>query len=68
MQHANKHNCNIRQEKTDETLGTEACNIYAQLLQHMQHSDLLLQHTTKTSETLETYACNMCFQHNIIKD
>jgi hypothetical protein len=31
--------------KTDETLGTDVCNTRVQPLQHMQHPDLLLQHT-----------------------
>jgi hypothetical protein len=53
MQHPNKDNCNIRlKKKTDETLGIEACNIRVHPLQHMQHSDLLLQHP---HETLATY-------------
>jgi hypothetical protein len=54
-------------EKTDETLGTNTCNVHVQLLQHMQHHDLLLQHPhetlatcIETPETLETYAYNMC--------
>ena len=53
-------------------LGTEACNIRIQPLQHMQHLDLFcnihkkhLQYTFETYETLETYACNMRFQRNI---
>jgi hypothetical protein len=39
-------------KKTNETLGTEACNIRVQSLQHMQHPDLLFQHQY---ETLVTY-------------
>ena len=56
-------------EKTTETLGTKACNIRVQPLQHMQHPDLLcniymkhLQHTAESSKTLETGICNMHFQ------
>jgi hypothetical protein len=49
--------------KTDETLGTDVCNIYVQPLQHMQHPYETL--ATHTSEILETYACNMHFHHNI---
>jgi hypothetical protein len=53
--------------KTDGTLGTDACNIRVQPLQHMQHPDLFLQHpcekhlkcTSKTSETFKMYTCNM---------
>jgi hypothetical protein len=48
-------------EKIDETLRIGACNIHVQPLQHVQHPDLLLQHTSETSETLETDACNMYF-------
>jgi hypothetical protein len=51
MQYLNKHTCNICL-KTDEILRTDVCNICVQPLQHMQHSDLLLQHPY---ETLETY-------------
>jgi hypothetical protein len=35
-------------ENTDETLGTDLCNISVQPLQHMQHLDLLLQHPSVT--------------------
>jgi hypothetical protein len=38
-------------ENTDETLGTDACNICVQPLQHMQHPDLLLQYPSKTLAT-----------------
>ena len=31
-------------EQTNETLGTDACNIRVQPLQYMQHLDLLLQY------------------------
>ena len=48
MQHPNKHTCNIRQKKTDETLRTGACNICVQPLQHVQHHDLFLQHPYQT--------------------
>jgi hypothetical protein len=34
----------MRLGKTDETLGAKACNIRAQLLQHMQHQNPLLHH------------------------
>jgi hypothetical protein len=68
MQPSDKHTCNIRWKKTDETLRTGAYNIRVQPLLHMQHPDLLSQHPYETLaiylkifETLETYACNMRF-------
>jgi hypothetical protein len=51
MRHPNKHTCNICL-KTNETFGTDACNIHVQPLQYVQHSNLLLQHPY---ETLATY-------------
>jgi hypothetical protein len=59
MQHTNKHTCNIRLEKTDETLGAKAGYI------HVQHRNICMKHLQHTSETLETHACNMRFQRNI---
>jgi hypothetical protein len=56
MQHPNKHTCNVRLEKTDETFGTDACNIRVEPLQHMQHPDLLLQHTYENT-------CNIPLKH-----
>ena len=47
-----KYAYNIRLEKTNETLGTDAYNIRVQPLQYMEHPDILLQHPY---ETLETY-------------
>ena len=38
-------------EKTYETLRTEDYNIRVQRLQHMQHLDLVLQHTYETFAT-----------------
>jgi hypothetical protein len=52
MQHPDKHTCNICLKKIDETLETNVSNITVQPLQHMQHTDLLLQHLY---ETLATY-------------
>jgi hypothetical protein len=52
--------------KKDEILGTDACNVRVQPSQHMQYSNLLLQHSY---ETLETYfwnnwnTWNIGFQH-----
>jgi hypothetical protein len=46
-----KHTCNVRWKKTDETFGTDVCNIRVQLLQHVQHTDLLLQHPYKPLAT-----------------
>jgi hypothetical protein len=54
MQHLDKYTCNIHL-KTNETLRTDVWNISVQPLQHMQHSDLLLQHPY---ETLATYPWN----------
>jgi hypothetical protein len=51
MQHLEKHLQHTSKE-TNETLGTEACNIRVQPLQHMQHPDLYFQHQY---ETLATY-------------
>ena len=48
MQHPVKHTCNNMSENTNETLGIDFCKIHVQLLQHMQHSDLLLQLPFKT--------------------
>jgi hypothetical protein len=53
MQHPDKHTCNNTSKNTNETLGSDLCNIHIQPLQHMQHSDILLQHSL---ETIATYA------------
>jgi len=47
MQHLDKRTYNMRPENTDETLVVDLCNIRVQLLQHMQHPNLLLQHHLK---------------------
>jgi len=61
MQHPDKHTCNVRLKNTDETLGTDTCNIRVQPLQHMQHPPIYLcnihiKHLQHTSETLATCA------------
>ena len=38
-------------EKADETFKTDARNIHIQPLQHVQHSNLFLQHPYKTHAT-----------------
>jgi hypothetical protein len=52
MQHPDKHTCNNTSKNTDETLETDLCNMHIQPLQHVQHSDILLQHSF---ETIATY-------------
>jgi len=58
--------CKVLVQKIDETLEIDNYNIHVQLLQYMQHLDLLLQHqmillqhSNETSETLETCYYNM---------
>jgi hypothetical protein len=53
MQHPSKTHLQHTSEKIDETLGTSACNIRVQSLQHMQHPDLFLQHPYETLQ--QTY-------------
>jgi hypothetical protein len=51
MQYPDETHLQHMYEKTEETLGTDICNISVQPLQHMQHPDLFLQYPYKTLAT-----------------
>jgi hypothetical protein len=66
-QHPDKHTCNIRLKKIDETLRTDTLQHTRTIIATCaQYLDLLLQHPYETlesylrnTETLKIYACNM---------
>jgi hypothetical protein len=64
-EHPDKHSCNMCLKKTDETMGTKACNIRVQPLQHKPSRSNIhikhLQHTYEIFEILETYVCYVRF-------